>query len=139
MSPCALPNMPLATPRKIENDFFNADKMYCGAIRRGDIYLCAMGSREKAVLVLQDNVLNQVLPTIVCALVEPDDGSNFVNEVRLKSKETGLGKNGICHLHKILSVDRRLVIAKKGEVSKEKMVEIFKALDVTLGRFRDRK
>ena len=127
------------------NNEFDLDKMYCGAIRRGDIFLFDNNhlintqSREKAVVVLQDNILNEGLPTIVCVLIEPykTDEDVFPNEVILKKEETGLGKDGICMLHKIITVDRINMISKKGELSQEKLQEIYKALDINLGRFRD--
>lgn len=118
---------------------FDLDKMYCGAIRRGDIFVSESESREQIVIVLQEDILNQGLPTVICAVVEPYKKGEevFANEVLLKKNETNLGKDGICMLHKILTVDRRSLIAKKGELKKEKLQEIYKALDVNLGRFRD--
>lgn len=119
---------------------FDLDKMYCGAIRRGDIFLVDKDGREVAVVVLQDNVLNEGLPTVVCAKIVPYRKSEevLVNEILLKKNETGLGKDGICMLHKILTVDRRNMVAKKGELKFDRLQEVFKKLDVTLGRFRDR-
>ena len=130
---------------------FDLDKMYCGIIRRGDIFLFEEGNnpstslhyaqgREKAVVVLQEDVLNQGLPTVVCASIEPYEKGEeiFPNEVLLKAEETGLGKNGICMLHKILTIDRRNMISKKGELKVEKLQEIYEALEINLGRFRDK-
>lgn len=118
---------------------FDLDKMYCGAIRRGDVFLFEDKNKEKAVIVLQEDILNQGLPTVVCAVVEPFEKGEeiFPNEILLKAGETGLGKDGICMLHKVLTIDRRNMIAKKGELKSEKLQEIYKALDVNLGRFRD--
>ncbi len=126
---------------------FDLDKMYCGKIRRGDIFLYEVAGdtsvraqdKEKAIVILQDDVLNEGLPTVVGASVEPykKDEKIFVNEILLKSNETGLGKDGICMLHKIITTDRRLLIAKKGELKPEKLQAIYKALDANLGRFRD--
>ena len=122
---------------------FDLDKMYCGAIRRGDIFIYEeIGlKKEKVVLILQEDILNQGLPTVVCAAIEPyrKGEAVFENEVLLKKDETGLGKNGICMLHKISTLDRRVLISKKGELAKEKLKEVYEALDVNLGRFRDRK
>ena len=120
----------------------NEDNMYCGAIRRGDVLLC-LGEKDKdkeyLVVVLQDDILNQTLPTIICAPIAPR-GKNeeiFVNEMLLKKHETGLGGDGICFLHKIFTINRRQVVAKKAELKEERLQELYKALDVTLGRFRD--
>ena len=120
---------------------FDLDKMYCAAIRRGDIFVYEdKNDKKRIVLIIQDDVLNQSFPTVVCASIEPykKSSSVFDNEVLLKDEETGLGKDGLCMLHKIITLDRRGLIAKKGELTKEKLREVFKAFDINLGRFRDR-
>lgn len=120
---------------------FDLDKMYCGKIRRGDIFLFGKEQEsEKAVVVLQDDILNEGLPTVVCVSIEPykKDENIFANEVFLKKDETGLGKDGICMLHKILTIDRRKLLSKKGELSPKRLQEIYKALEINLGRFRDK-
>jgi mRNA-degrading endonuclease toxin of MazEF toxin-antitoxin module len=91
------------------------------------------------VAVLQDPVLNERLSTVVVAEIIPHKSGEriFKNEVLLKSEETGLGQDGICALHKILTIDRRLMIAKKSELTKEKLQDVYHAMDVNCGRFRD--
>lgn len=119
---------------------FNFDKMYCGAVRRGDIFLYERESDTKEmVLILQDNVLNDGLPTVVCALIKPHKNSEevFANEVLISKDEIGVGVDGICMLHKIYTVPRELLVAKKGEVKSKTLDLIYKALDINLGRFRD--
>ena len=114
--------------------------MYCGAVRRGDIFLYERESNTKeTILVLQDNVLNDGLPTVVCALVKPykKDDEVFANEVLVDKNELGVGVDGICMLHKIYTVPRELLVAKKGEVKSKTLDLIYKALDINLGRFRD--
>ena len=116
------------------------EKMYCGAIRRGDVLEGEIGEGKRSLLVvLQDDVLNQSLPTVLCALIERSEktGGALVDEVILKSKETGSKEDGVCLLHKIYTVRRDRIYSKKGELSKEKLNEVYKALDVTLGKFRD--
>jgi len=120
---------------------FDFDNMYCGAIRRGDVFLYEkQKGEEMPVVVLQENVLNDGLPTVVCACIEQyKDGEEvFANEVLLKNTETGLGETGICMLHKIVTIERPRMIAKKGELKQERLQEIYEALDVNLGRFRDK-
>ena len=120
---------------------FDFENMYCGAIRRGDIFLLEGEKKEeRAVLVLQENVLNDGLPSIVCAPIEPyrQHQDVFANEVLLPDGETGLGRDGICMLHRIFTADRHLMVSKKGELKKERLQEVYRALDITLGRFRDR-
>lgn len=119
---------------------FDLDKMYCGAVRRGDVFLVEEEEKQKAVVILQDNILNDGLPTVVCALIQPyERGEIMVNEVLLKQNETGLGQDGICLLHKVMTCGRGILVAKKGELKPEKLQEIYKALDINLGRFRDKR
>ena len=117
----------------------NLDNMYCGRIRRGDVFLYEKTPGELLpVVVLQDSVLNEGLPTVMCAHVELGvTGDRVVTEVLLKKQESGLLKDGVCTLHHVDTIDRRLMIAKKGELSEETLYPIFKALDIVLGRFRD--
>ncbi len=117
----------------------SAENMYCGAIKRGDILLCQNNDQEMAVTAIQDDILNQSLPTVIGALITPykKDDPKFVNEVILKKEETGLDKDGVCFLHKIVTVDRRQIIAKKGELKPACLQKIYHALDITLGRFRE--
>lgn len=120
---------------------FDIDKMYCGAIKRGDIFLYENESKKiSAVVVLQDNVLNDGLPTIVCALVVPSkkDEEVFANEILLKKDEIGMSADGICMLHKIITVNRCDLVAKKGELKHECLQKIYRAMDINCGRFRDR-
>ncbi|OIO19686.1 MAG: hypothetical protein AUJ37_02370 [Candidatus Magasanikbacteria bacterium CG1_02_41_34] len=121
---------------------FDFDNMYCGAIRRGDIVLFSeeKRTREHAAVIIQDDALNQGLPTVICAKVEPYKKGDdvFVNEVLLPKEETGLGKDGICMLHKLETVDRTHIVAKKAELPEETIQRIYHAVDITLGRFRDR-
>lgn len=120
---------------------FDLDNMYCGAIRRGDIFLHEESNgKEVPVVILQDNVLNDGLPSVVCARLVPHKKGEdvFPNEVHLRGDETGLGGAALCQLHKIVTMDRRGMVAKKGELSQERLKDIYVALDVNLGRFRDR-
>ncbi len=119
---------------------FELDKMYCGAVRRGDVFFWEdEKGEEKAGLVLQDDILNERLPSVLLAGLEPHDKGEriFKNEVLLKSNETGLGVDAVCKLYKIYTVDRRKIVAKKGELVKENLLKVLQALDLNLGRFRD--
>lgn len=126
----------------VSNSNFDLDKMYCGAIRRGDIFLYEddkQNNKEFPVLVLQEDVLNQGLPTVVCSKIETYKKGQkiFSNEVLITKDESGLGRDGIIKLYKIFTIDRRVMIAKKAELSDKKIKEVYQALDINLGRFRD--
>lgn len=119
------------------------DTMYCGAIKRGDIFLCSFGllaGEEKPVVVLQDSILNERLSTVLVVPVEQIKKGErvFKNEVLLEHADTGFGSVGVCMLHRLQMVRRERMIAKKGELTIAKLQELYHALDVNLGRFRDR-
>ncbi len=119
---------------------FNFDKMYCGAIKRGDVFLYEPTiAKKETVVILQDNILNDGLPTAVCALIKPYEKNDevFANEVLIDKDELGVGVNGICMLHKIYTIPRQLLVAKKGELKIKTLNLIYQALDISLGRFRD--
>lgn len=119
---------------------FDFENMYCGLIRRGDIFLCELQSKKEVpVVVLQDTVLNGGLSSVVCVLIEPVRSPHdiAINEVLLHKDETGLGKESVCITHTVKAIDRQRFISKKGEVKPETLRHIYQALDMTLGRFRD--
>lgn len=119
---------------------FDFENMYCGLIRRGDVFLCELQpKKEVPVVVLQDTVLNGGLSSVVCAMIEPTRSHQdiAINEVLLHKDETGLGKESVCITHMVKTIDRQKFISKKGEVKGETLQNIYKALDITLGRFRD--
>lgn len=119
---------------------FDFDKMYCGAVRRGDIFLYEpVALKKETVVILQDNILNDGLPTAVCAFIKPYEKGDevFANEVLIDKDELGVGVDGICMLHKIYTVPRELLVAKKGGLKVKTLNNIYRALDISLGRFRD--
>jgi len=119
---------------------FDFENMYCGLIRRGDVFLCEIEpKKEVPVVVLQDTVLNGGLSSVVCAFIEPIrlEHALLINEVLLSKDETGLGKESVCMTHKVRAIDRQTFISKKGEVAPETLKKIFFSIDITFGRFRD--
>lgn len=119
---------------------FDLDKMYCGAIKRGEIFLVHSDDGEKLVVVVQDNVLNERLSTVLAIPIEPhvDHQTVFRNELALKAEETSLGRAAICKPRKISPIDRRYVLAKTGELTTERLQELYEVIDINFGRFRDK-
>ena len=119
---------------------FDLDKMYCGHIKRGDIFLSEADNQEKIVVVVQDNILNERLSTVLAVPLEPHRPGEpvFKNEILLKPNETNLGRASLALTHKLQAVDRRHLTAKKGELDPAKLSALYAALDITLGKFRDR-
>jgi|GEM_PF-1278996 len=125
----------------MNHSHFEIDNMYCGIIRRGDIFIYEDKKNEKkTVVVIQDDILNESLPTVVCAQVEEHEGkrSIFANEVFLPKEETGFPTDALCVLYRLESLDRRGMTIKKGELTNDRLQMVLKALDINCGRFRDR-
>jgi len=115
------------------------DKLYCGAIKQGDVLLCEHDGTQKHIVVLQDDLLNGSLPTVVGALLdlENERDENFANEVYLDEIDLWPQANGVCMMHKIVTVDRQTIFAKKGSLEPEKLKKVYQAMDVNMGKFRD--
>lgn len=119
---------------------YDLDKMYCGAIKRGEVFLVQKEHEEKLVVVVQDNILNERLATILAVPLEPhaEHEPVYRNELLLKPSETSLGRPTVCLAHQIQSIDRRHVLAKTGELTPERLQELYTVIDVNFGRFRDK-
>jgi len=124
----------------MEEEYFDIDNMYCGIVRRGDVVIYSDAKHKQlALLVLQDDILNETVSTVVCALIVHKDPErpNFLNEVLLQPSETGLSEDALCLSYKIGTFDRRGIIMKKGELRQKALQEVLDACDVTFGKFRD--
>lgn len=119
---------------------FDLDKMYCGAIKRGEMFLVQFDHEERLMVVVQDNVLNERLSTVLAIPIEPHHDSHpvFRNELLLKPSESSLSRPAVCIAHKLQPIDRRHVLAKTGELTPERLQELFEVLDINFGRFRDK-
>ncbi len=117
---------------------FDLDTVYCGAIKRGDIFLIH-DEKEKAVIVVQDTILNERLPTVLVIPIEPLKQGEviFKNEFALTKSETGLGKAGLCRPYQMRALNRHHIYAKRGELSNARLRELCAVIDINLGRFRD--
>lgn len=120
---------------------FSIDTIYCAHIRRGDIILRLneKTQEEDFLLVVQDNALNESIATILCFPVYPYYKGTYlhINDVLLPKEVSGLSSVGFVRTHDIHQVDRRHVVAKKGEIDAETLRSVYDAFDITLGRFRD--
>ncbi|MDO8626422.1 MAG: type II toxin-antitoxin system PemK/MazF family toxin [Candidatus Magasanikbacteria bacterium] len=120
---------------------FDLDRMYCAAIKRGEIFLVANHdhSEENLMIIVQDNVLNERLSTVLAIPIAPhhEAGGHFKNQFLLKPSETSLGEPAVGLPQKIEAVDRRRLLAKTGELAPDRLRDLFDVLDINLGRFRD--
>lgn len=116
------------------------DKFYCSAIKRGEVFLIETEHEESLVVVVQDNILNERLATVLAVPIVPhhEPGPVYKNELLLKPSETSLGSPAVCLAHKLYPVNRHYIRAKTGELEPERLQELFEKIDINFGRFRDK-
>lgn len=110
--------------------------------KRGDIFIVnfdpTIGSeikKTRPALVLQNNIGNKHSSvTIVAAITSHDPNEKlYPTEVFIEAKEGGLDNDSAILLGQIRTVDKQRLINKLGSVSTAKMLEVNKALDISLG------
>jgi mRNA interferase MazF len=118
------------------------------AIQRGDIYWVDLSGatgaeidhKVRPAVVIQNDIGNQYGPTtIVAPLSGRAGGKLYPTEVRLDptdvsvtAGDTGLKKSSKVKLEQIRTVDKVRLRARVGKVSQKKMVEIDKAIRISL-------
>lgn len=118
------------------------DKVYCAAIKRGEIFLvdnCEDGKQE-LMIIIQDNILNERLSSVLAVPVVPhkEGAPTYKNEMLLKPAETSLKKWALCLPHQLCAVDRHCLRAKTGELHPDRLQDLFEVMDINFGRFRDK-
>lgn len=109
-------------------------------VKRGEIYLVdwspGRGSEQtgsRPAIVLQNDTGNKFSSTTIVAAVTTASGKTYPFQVYLKPEECGLDKSSTVLLEQILTVDKRRLVKKIGQVSTEKLYEIEKAVHNSLG------
>lgn len=115
--------------------------------KRGEIYLVnfdpAIGAeikKTRPALILQNDIANRYSSvTIVAAITSfPDkDGKTYPTEVFIGDSEGGLDNNSVALLNQIRTIDKGRLVKKLGVLKDKTMVQIDKAVQISLGLFRD--
>lgn len=95
--------------------------------KKGDIYLAKLDpvvgveqAGTRPVLVVQSDVVNPLLPTVLAApLTSKLKAGRFLLTVPLPAKATGLPKDSVVLLFQIRTLDKRRLIRKIGRLSDE--------------------
>ena len=110
------------------------------ACRRGEIYLVnwtpGRGSEQmgkRLALVIQNDIGNKHSPTTIVAACTTASVKAYPFIVHVKAEEGGMGKDSSINLAQIMTVARTRLETKVGELSREKMLEIDRALKNSLG------
>jgi Growth inhibitor len=109
-------------------------------VKRGEIYWInwhpARGSEQsgrRPALVIQNDTGNSLSPTIIVAACTTAVGKFYPFLVPISMKESGLPKDTIINLSHIMTIDKDRLEGKCGELTKEKMLNVDKAIKVSLG------
>ena len=109
-------------------------------IKRGEVYLVdwspGRGSEQtglRPALVLQNDTGNRYSTTTIVAAVTTTSGKTYPFQVHLEPEECGLSKPSTVLLEQILTVDKKRLVKKIGQIGPEKLYEVEKAVHNSLG------
>ncbi|OPX89456.1 MAG: mRNA interferase MazF [Pelotomaculum sp. PtaB.Bin104] len=109
-------------------------------IKRGEIYLVdwspGRGSEQtglRPALVLQNDTGNKFSTTTIVAAVTTTSGKTYPFQVHLEPDECGLSKPSTVLLEQILTVDKRRLVKKIGQIGPGKLYEVEKVIHNSLG------
>ena len=107
--------------------------------KRGSVYLAnfdptigAEVKKTRPAAIISNNVANQYSPIVIVAAITARAEPKF-DEVLIKPPEGGLTKPSVILPNQIRSIDKRRLVKKLGDLSKETMSDLDMALQITLG------
>jgi mRNA interferase MazF len=107
---------------------------------RGEIYLLdwspGRGSEQAGLrpgLILQNDKGNMYSPTTIVAAITTSSGKTYPFQVHLEPEESGLPKPSTVLLEQIMTVDKRRLVKKVGQIGSVKISEVEKAIHRSLG------
>jgi mRNA interferase MazF len=109
-------------------------------VKRGEIWWLdwspGRGSEQtgrRPGLVIQNDLGNEFAPTTIVAALTTRAGRAYPVLVAISSDESGLPRDSIVNLAQILTVTKRRLSRKAGELSEDRMAEVDEALAISLG------
>lgn len=114
------------------------DKM---TIKRGEIYYAdlspVVGSEQggiRPVLIVQNDTGNRYSPTVIAAAItSQQEKAKLPTHISVKTSDSGLLKNSIILLEQVRTIDKTRLKEKMGDLDKESMDMVNKALSVSFG------
>ena len=107
---------------------------------RGDLWWIdwepGRGSEQRGrrpALILQNDIGNRYSPTTIVASVTTQGPRQLPILVPVSAEETGLPRDSFANLAHILTIDRRRLLQRCGALSPERMLEVDRALKISLG------
>ena len=110
-------------------------------IKRGELYYAdlspVIGSEQggvRPVLVVQNDIGNKYSPTIIAAAVTSKlNKAKLPTHIELSALEYGLAKDSVILLEQIRTIDKKRLKERIGLLSTPKMLQVEKALLISLG------
>ncbi len=110
-------------------------------VKRGELYYAdlspVVGSEQggiRPVLVVQNDIGNKYSPTVIAAAITSKlNKAKLPTHIELSSKEYGLEKDSVVLLEQIRTIDKTRLKEKIGELSDSKMIQVNKAMMISLG------
>ena len=110
-------------------------------VHRGEIYYADMspviGSEQgglRPVVIIQNELGNKHAPTVIVAPLTSHLGKHTIpTHVALLASETGLRSDSLALLEQIRCIDKRRLSTKVGEIPSNRMGDINKAIEISLG------
>jgi len=107
--------------------------------KRGPVYLVSFDptigveiKKARPAVIISNDVANQYSPIVIVAAITGRAEPKF-DEVLIKPPEGGLAKPSVIQPNQIRSIDKRRLVKKLGELSKETVQALNTALQITLG------
>jgi mRNA interferase MazF len=108
---------------------------------RGDIYLVNFDptigseiSKTRPALIIQNDIANENSPvTIIAAITSKFDDRLYPTEVRIDPPDGGLKTISVVLLNQIRTIDRQRLIRRIGAIGSEKLNEVDRAIQISLG------
>ena len=112
-------------------------------VKRGELYYAdlspVVGSEQggvRPVLIVQNNVGNKYSPTIIAASITSQlEKAKLHKNIALPANQYGLPKDSVVLLEQILTLDKKRLKEKIGELPINMMTRVNEALLVSLGFF----
>lgn len=109
-------------------------------IKRGEIYWVdwgeGKGSEQEGIrpaLIIQNNVGNEASPTTIIASLTTAPNKPYPFLVEFTKEESGLEEGGTVGLAAIVTIDKIRLGDKCGQLTSKKMLEVDKAIKISLG------
>ena len=110
-------------------------------VKRGELYYAdlspVVGSEQggiRPILIVQNDIGNKYSPTVIAAAITSKlNKAKLPTHIELASSEYGLEKDSVVLLEQIRTIDKVRLKEKIGELSELKMMQVNKAMMISLG------